>query len=285
MFQYRNLFLLIAFVALSFMGNAQDKTKGFSGQWAQRDQASVLLVPYEQKMFLSDVNKEIANRTGLEHDEIKRIFREGTNQMVANEGAGNFSFIDLLNDDGIGNKDDIDLIYNSIQWQYVKVPPPPVEKSKARKWLDKVTQKEAADQEGRGVSVGDGELQTYYDEKQRFMDVVVVNDDLVPYLVDSYDCDYLLFINELDIQVLRDHNRDNGQAWGRMVKVHYSILDREGNSVYASAAYLQYAPNEKDIWQLIRKNLEIPAREIISHIPIQENTQTPAFMTPGVSEK
>jgi hypothetical protein len=270
--------VFIAVLCMSSQLFGQDQTKGFQGHWTEREQANVLLVPYEHRMFLSDVNREIGNQTGLDIFEIQRIFREGTNQMIANAGSESYRFIDMLNED-------IDFVYNSIQWTYTQVPPPPTEKTKARKWLDKVTEKREPEQKGDGVNIEEGELQTYYDEKERFMDIVVKNDDLIPHLVEAYDCDYMIFVNELDIKVLRDFNRDNGQAWGRMVKIHYSILDREGEKVYASAAYFEYSPEEKEIWSLIRKNLEQPAKQIVSHLPQAEQTAGASFMTRSTNSK
>lgn len=271
--------LFIGALCISSQILGQDQTKGFQGHWTEREQATVLLVPYEHRMFLSDVNREIGNHTGLDIFEIQRIFREGTNQMIANSGSEAYRFIDMLNDDSPGALEDIEYIYNSIQWTYEKVPPPPTEKTKARKWLDKVTEKKQPEQKGDGVNIEEGELQSYYDENERFMDVTVKNDDLIPHLVDSYDCDYMIFVNELDIKVLRDFNRENGQQWGRMVKIHYSILDREGQKVYASAAYFEYSGQEKEIWSLIRKNLEEPAKQIVSQLPQGKQTAGASFMT------
>lgn len=276
--------LFVGALLLGFQMFSQDQTKGYESQWSEREQATVLLVPYEQKMFLSDVSREIGNNTGLELAEIERLFREGTCQMISNVGSESYQFIDLLNDETTSAADDMEYIFNSIQWKYEKVPPPPTEKTKTQKWLDKVSTRKVEDQRGRGVQVEEGEIETYYDEKQRFMDVLVLNDKLVPYLVDTYDCDFLLFINELDIKVLRDFNRENGQTWDRMVKIHYSILNRTGEKVFASAAYYRYSGHHKEIWGIIRKNLEIPAREIISKLPMEEAPDELRYMRSSVKE-
>ncbi len=274
-------YVLMFFTILTCLSasRAQDRTRTHHQMNFDSEVAKVLLVPYEEKMFLSDVNREVNKLTGLELAEIKRIFREGLCQIVARESDGQTEVLDLLNFGDRGSQEDISYILHSVGYNFEEVKPLPVdvvEKTKTGKIIESITTKEEAEQQGRGAYTEEGEIKSWYDKKERFMNVQVYNDELIPFLVEKYECDYILFINQLDIKVMRDVNRDNGQTWARRIMIHFSLLDGEGKEVFSSAVYGHYGGDEKDIYQIIGKNFARPAQRLLSVIPSssEESSQT-----------
>ena len=71
-----------------------------------------------------------------------------------------------------------------------------------------------------------GYIKSYYDGKERFMDVVVQDKRILPYLKDRYEADYLVFLNELDIRVKRDGVPMPGEQKPRQIKVAFLSLYR-----------------------------------------------------------
>jgi hypothetical protein len=248
---------------------AQDKTITFGDNNYSNERGTILLVPWDARMYLSDINKEVSNRTGLEIDEIKRLFREGFCQVFASEASDQWDVVDLLTEGDQGALDDLDYIHRSIGYDYSPLPPPPSEGSRFKKKWDKLMLSEPEDQTGRGTEVEEGEITSYYDEKERFMKVRIDNEELLPYLIEKYNFTYVVFVTELDIKVLRDHNVERGQLWERQIKVHYTILDAEGNEIMGTATYSEFGGDQKDIYAIIRKNFPDPVDQILSALQLR----------------
>lgn len=69
---------------------------------------------------------------------------------------------------------------------------------------------------------------------QKFMKARIRNNEMLDYLCLRYNVDYFLFINQLDIIKTSSGNRATLQNDGkRMAKVHFTILDRNGNETYS----------------------------------------------------
>lgn len=260
----KKLGLLLFGAAIMCTAYAQDNTFGFGQESYDNDRGQILLVPWESKMYISDINREISNRTELSIDEIKRLFREGFCQIFAQEASENWDVIDLVTSGEEGHLSDLEHIHRSISYNYVPVPPTE-EPTKAQSLLLKLKPKNPEEQTSGG-KIKEGEIYTYYDESERFMNTQINNPELMSYLVDKYEFDYVIFINELDIRVLRDHNNERGQTWDRQVKVHYSVFDQEGNAMCSSAAYGMYTGNMKDIYEIIRKNFPNPSKVICKEL-------------------
>jgi hypothetical protein len=270
--------LLTLFVLVCSVLSAQDKTFAIVPRQFHAGEGTIMVVPYENKMFLSDINREVHNRTGLELNEIRRLFREGLCQVISNEAAkANYETLDILNSGLDGDLEDIDNIHQSVGYVYSVLPPPPTEEKELVKRVEKLLEKETPEQQNRGVQVGEGEILTYYDGKERFMDVQILNPDLFSHLNDQHTFDYVLIINELDIKVLRNHDSEMGQLWERMVKVHYNWLDGDGNKIYGGAAYYSYEGHEKDIYTIIRKSFTPIAQQILVNLPTLEEEEGGTF--------
>jgi hypothetical protein len=277
--------LLVLFIGLlSAPLFCQDKTYSVGRRSFENGQGSIMIVPYENKMFLSDINREVAKRTGLEIDEIRRLFREGLCQVASNEAGMNYSVLDLLNSGIDGALDDIEYTHRSVGYEYSKVPPPEEkDKTKLKKWLDKTIDPEQPDQKDRGVTVEGGELQRWYDEKERYMDTRIANPDLVTYLNDRHQFDYILFLNELDIQVKRIPEMELGQTWDRVVKVHYTVFDKDMNRLTGGAVYNRYSGDKKDIYSIIGTNFRPIAAQIMAQIHALEESDEPEKTSKSLS--
>ncbi|MFT5245356.1 MAG: hypothetical protein ACI9RU_000271 [Litorivivens sp.] len=262
--------LLLLFVLTSAFVSAQDKTFAIVPRQFHAGEGTIMIVPYENKMFLSDINREVHNRTGLELSEIRRLFREGLSQVISNEAAkASYETLDILNSGMDEEVEDIDNIHQSVGYVYSQLPPPEKEKEIVKR-VEKILEQESLDQQKRGVEVNQGEILTYYDGKERFMDVQILNPELFVHLNGRHSFDYVLIINELDIKVLRNHDAEMGQLWERMVKVHYNWLDGDGNKIYGGAAYYAYEGNEKDIYTIIRKSFTPIAQQMLVNLPVTE---------------
>jgi len=261
--------LLSLFIVLIFTLaiSAQDRTYSYGNKGYSQSLPKVAIVPFESNLYLSDINKEIGNRTGLNLQEIENTFRDGIMQTIINLGSDSYNFIDPTEIEEEDLHRIIGGIYSCISYDYVQVIPlDKVDKTNAQKLLEKLKKKEAPSQQNRGVYLEDGEIREWYDKKERFMDAKVHNQEKFDKIIIENELDFILCINELDIKVMRDVNRDVGQIWPRRVKIHFTIFDKNGNKTFGSAVYNNYDGNQKDIYSIIRKNFRVPCAQIVAKI-------------------
>jgi hypothetical protein len=244
----------IAALLVSLASFAQDKTTGRSTPGISTSSAKVLIVPYEPKMFISDVNRELTLANNMEIAEIRSLLRESLSQIIGNELSGKAKVIDLLNDGDEQYKKDLFEIYQAVNWEFITVElPDSLKNSKTGA---------AKTQVGRGSYVENGMIKTYYDGKDRFMNVVIADKNILSYIDQRFNPDYILFLNELDIKVRRDVDAYPGKPAPRQVKVHYSLLDSSGKKVSASAIMFDYPGDEKDIFKIIRSGFGKIAQDL-----------------------
>lgn len=242
--------------------NGQDKTYApRSGSQGGTGSSKVLLVPYDPRMFISDVNRELeeAHRTHI--NEIRTILRESLNQIVAAELGKSHSVTDLLNDGDEGMESDIRRIYSAITWDYIPVSAPDSSGKKGRR---------VEGQTGRGVSIENGELKTYYDDRDRFMDARIVDNKIIEYINNKYNADFILLLNELDIRIKKGGapGVSNG---ARQVKVHFTLFDRRGKRIGGTAIYFDYNGKTTDVFSLMKSGFGKVAGDLRMYMFPEQN--------------
>jgi hypothetical protein len=145
----------------------------------------VMLIPFEPKMYTSEIDMYINQDTKLDGKQIKAAFRDGVNEQLYRALKSHYSVVDLL-DDTVKTKKDISMIYQYLGYEYQKVPDQehysPPQKEKKEK------------------TITNGQLTVETNTDQRFMNAKVKNAKLVPYLYDKYKCDIFVFVNQLDLK-------------------------------------------------------------------------------------
>lgn len=265
-------FFIVFWTMSTGLLQAQDFTIGKNRSVSANDEASVLLVPYEPKMYIADVTRELCTANDMDAGEIRRILREGLSQLVATEIGQKASVIDLLNEGEEEKMKDIAEIYSAISYQYIKVPEPDTSKVK----------KERPDQVGRGTYLKDGQLKSYYDGKERFMDATIQDKNLLSYVKKRYEPDYLVFLNELDIRVLRNGPPMPGEQRDRQIKVHYTIFNAKGKKLAGSAVMLDYPYGKNNVFDIVREYFSLIGASIAEELfPEETNENKPTFTLPG----
>lgn len=170
----------------------------------------ILIVPFEPRMYMSEIDLYINQETKLNAKQIKWAFRDGVDEQLYKVLKTKFAVTDLL-DDTTKTKKDLEMIYQHLGYEFMKAPDqehykPPV-KEKEEKGIEK------------------GQIMVETNTDARFMNAKIKNPKLVPYLFDKYKCDLFIFINQLDLK----GNTSSGPAetvnpnGNRKAIVHYTI--------------------------------------------------------------
>lgn len=183
----------------------------------------VMLIPFEPKLYNSEIDYQINKETGLTGKQIKFKFRDGINEQLFKVFKNNkYSIVDLM-EDTVKYKKELESIYQHLSYEYVKVPDqtnykPPV-KDKKVKTIEK------------------GQVNVETNTDARFMNATINNAKLVPLLYAKYKTDVFVFINELDIKAsMATTEFAGGGNEYRKIIVHYTVYTYDAKEINSGIA-------------------------------------------------
>ena len=217
-------FFLLSLLLIITCAHAQEKTMNTDKKNTERDAASknkIMLIPFENKMYLSEIDAKINQESKLSAKQIKAMMRDGLNEQLYKKLKGTMSVVDMLEDTAKTQKD-LGNIYQYLAYQYQKTPNQ--EKYKAP----------SNDKENKNMNKGQLTVETNGDS--RFMNAKLKNATLVPYLTGKYKTNLYLFVNELDIKSFNAIPGDFSSDSNRKIIVHYTIYTFDAKEINSGIA-------------------------------------------------
>jgi hypothetical protein len=210
---------------------AQHKTIGSSNKPTVKEAVSkhrIMLIPFENRMYLSEIDFMINKETKLSAKQIKSTMRDGLNEQFYKKLKVKMPVVDLL-EDTVKTKKDLENIYQYLSFQYVKVPNQENYKAPVKEKEEKAINK--------------GQLSVESNSDARFMNAKLKNATLVPYLSGKYKTDLFLFINELDIKSLNGSPGDFNTASTRKIILHYTVYTVDAKEINSGIAEVDLPSN------------------------------------------
>lgn len=233
-----SIICLLSFV-LSHGLIAQDKTINSGNTPPIKDIATkhkIMLIPFESRMYLSEIDFMINKETKLTAKQIKAVMRDGINEQLYKKLKAKMLVVDLL-DDTVKTKKDLADVYQFLGYEYQKIPnqenyKPPL-KEKEEKAIIK------------------GQLMIESNSDARFMNAKLKNATLVPYLYGKYKTDLFLFVNELDIKSLAAVPGDMLSNSTRKIVMHYTIYTYDAKEINSGIAEVDLPPTVNNPTKII----------------------------------
>lgn len=204
---------------------AQDKTIRTNSRTTTKKENSfkhhIMLIPFENRMYLSEIDVLIHQETKLSAKQIKAGMRDGLNEQLYKALKLKMGVVDLL-EDTAKTKKDLEKIYQYLSYQYQKVPDQTNYKAPVKEKEQKTIEK--------------GQLNIETNSDQRFMNAKLKNASLVPYLSGKYKTDLFLFINELDIKSQNDFSSGFNANTPRKITVHYTVYTVDAKEINSGMA-------------------------------------------------
>ncbi len=248
--------ILLATLFVAQINQAQEKTYGVDGEGLleRRGQmGSVVIIPFEDKMYMSDADNPIGRETGLKPGEIMTKFRNSLIESLELEMRKDWNITvfheQMKLEEGFG----LDYVYASVKYKYVAVPDDVLmanDTTIEKKDLKKKSKKK------KESGIFEGQVVTHSDQQEKYMTLLINNDTLLKVLDSNLHSDYYLFLNEFDI---RHHitNPDKIASGGLKyrLKVHFTCVDSGGNSLVSGAATSVVSAGSKNVYEIIRKGI------------------------------
>lgn len=164
------------------------KTTGANGK------TNVLIIPWSPKMFngSSDVTRDISTNSGENYNTIQEAFRVGMCMQMKTAFSTAYNATTLL-DDTAAMKVDLMYVYNVTSTEYIPVSSPLNP--------DPAPKKEVKDGAAGSVTgIKNGQIQVDQQEGEKFMNAIIISPNLLDHLKKTYKCEYVVFLNQLDMQ-------------------------------------------------------------------------------------
>ncbi len=247
-------------VFISSISQAQHSTLRFTDEPISFNQQSVLLVPFKSKMYLSDINRELAVENELTTNEIIQRFTNGIDQSILfafEKNCNIASFYELEDEE---SDQDLNYIYDNLRLEYELVSTD--ENKKGLKNLkNKFKKKE--EQTYQSGEIRNGEIYTETDTRERYMKAVVENNEMLDSMHYKFDNTYFLFITELDIRnQYTDAISMQQMDYSRELKLHYTIYHKDGQILSTGVSTTSFPSSLNDINKIISGYFPILAQNI-----------------------
>lgn len=248
----KTLFLFL-FLTVQFF--AQDKTISEKNKTEREIAAShkSMIIPFEPKMYFSEIDRNINAETGLSAKEIKHKFRDGLNEQLfkAFKSAG-YNCLDLM-EDTAKYKKDVEGIYQYLSYEYQKVP--------------NQENYQAPKKEDKKQHLDKGQLNVETNSEQRFMNAKLTNPKVVPLLQGKYKTDIYVFINQLDLRA--SGSKDPMQLTGnskRKIVVHYTVYTADAQQINSGIAEENFDVELNNPKKIIDKHFSKIAATIVQRV-------------------
>ena len=217
----------------------------------------VLILPFNPKMYNSDADKEILEESMLLFPQLLSRFRSGIGVAVRQRMPGWWESRLLSDEEDTAR--DLKVIYASLVYNYELLD----EKSSGAK-----NASPKKDESKEDKKIVKGQLKVEQDQRPKFMNIKIKNDTLMRYLSEKYGADNFLFLNQLDISNdLSDYVANANKTYSRVVKVHYTILNKKGKQFFSGIATSKFSAKTNDPQVIINKNFMEAAKGVVSHLP------------------
>lgn len=271
------LFLLLS---APLIGMCQDDTYNFgektsnSLEISEEYQGEVMVVPFELRLYYSYFDKHFVRENNLGVEAVREKFRRGLIDKIA-EVSAKSKRSTSPSEDGSFNESELTMIHKSLTYSKADVPIKE-EKSKAEEQLDKLKakfkKKKPKKEPKTGTYIENGQLVTVRDTKEKYMKSEVKNADFLFALNEKYTSETFIIINQLEILYPQQMDQTAIQSgeYPREIRVHYTIIDKEGKEINGGLAKNRFPNTINNIDQIIENYFPAIAEQIVADIPVEE---------------
>ncbi|MCX6182879.1 MAG: hypothetical protein NT150_13225 [Bacteroidetes bacterium] len=262
MLKSRIIILLIVIICVLKSAVAQDTTKLDTSYRYKK----VMIIPFEEQMYICQIQNMLANESRMNTSQIIRNFRYNIASSMQTEFLYLYSTTSLIHlvEDSLK---DLHRVYGSISRTYDPIPEEPKEEKKnGLPILKKFEHKKKEDNEKTHIQ--NGQIVSHYDNTPRFMNAVIKDKKLLPYLYKKYGTDLFVFINEMDIENdLSDPYKVAENNYLRILKFHYTIYNVKGQIVSMGVVSTTFPSTENNVANIVKNYFPLITKQLAAKLP------------------
>jgi hypothetical protein len=236
--------------------------------WTHVEQPTLVLIPFDPKMYKSQIDRSIGNNDGTTYQQIVNNWRVGFDNVLFIQLDPKYKVIRLIVEDE-NRQADLNAMYGASKLEYRVVPKEEKEEQKKKLKLPKLKEKEEDEPKPHGTRIENGQIVSENDGQERFMATVVQDSGIFNYMHNKYGSVLYVFINEFDIGPMKglDYRAFESDEYQREVTVHYSVYTH-GHEIYSGIAQGYFPSTVNSQKDIIVETLPQVAQKIALQIPV-----------------
>jgi hypothetical protein len=241
----RLLFFLNA--ALVFLSAAAQDGTRYSTTTTANAIGKIMIVPFEPKLYMSDIDKKINAQTKWDFNQIRENFRHQLDKQLQLKFKNYSTVISFYTDSAKMSKD-LKYVYGATSISFDP--------------LDKPSSTNALPTKTTGIK--DGQVAVEMSSEKKFTNILLNDKQALLYLNKKYQAEYFVFVNQLDIK--NDENSYNitTNSYQRKLDVHYTILDKNGKLITAGIASSVFSSKENNPKKIVALSFAPAADYIVT---------------------
>jgi hypothetical protein len=224
--------LFLFFFLVTVLSFAQEGTRMPSGAIPN---GKIMLIPFEPKLYMSEMDMKINQQTNWNFQQIRENFRHQLDTQLKLKLKSIAPVVSFYSD-SIQMATDLATIYKSTNLSYdlveASTTPPPTKQ--------------------KGIT--NGQITAEVNNDKKFMNTKLNDTKLLPYLNKKYKSEYFVFINQLDIKKDIDSYDPATDLYQREITVHYTIIDKSGKTISAGITTSRFSSKENDPKKIASSN-------------------------------
>lgn len=209
----------------------------------------IMIVPFEPKLYLSEVDMKVNQVTKWNFVQIRENFRHQLDNQLKLK-LQNVGTVFSYYTDSSSTWKDLMYTYKSTNLSSDLVTKP--------------TDAMVVNKKESGIKNGEVHVEVSNDKK--FMNTKIIDKDALPYLTNKYKSEYFIFINELDILDVPNSYNISTDSYNRETTVHFSIIDKTGKTLAAGISSCQFSSKENNPKKIIANSFAPIAADIANKL-------------------
>ena len=242
--------------------------------YTQDKDNKILIIPFENKMYASAIDNELAEFNSLKYNEIKEEIKKGISSQILLAIDNKTPAISMVHHKD-STSEVLNYIYNSIGLKYDKVKTKDTVdlevkktvliKDKLQKFVHQTKEHHEKVRYERAM-IKNGEIHSTNHTAERFMNVIIQNPNLLKELNNKYKTNYYIFINEFHIG--RSYSsKENIYLKNRQLSTHYTVFNQSGREVDAGVIKVEMPSDILEMKKIEREYLSEIALELCDFMP------------------
>ncbi|MCF8257994.1 MAG: hypothetical protein K9J06_10585 [Flavobacteriales bacterium] len=192
------------------------------------EQHKLLVVPFEDKMFFTDVMKEMVQGSGLNPDAVVNTLRNGVQLSIRASMTDSLEIGTFLSSDSLPPEGLVKL-YEQMSYRYLPMHP---------------TAKRSGPKKS---GIEHGQVKTVRDTTTRYMSSTLKDAAVLESFHATYGFDRFLLLSQMDVRMDLSNPELSIINGNRTLAVHYTVLDAKGNPLSGGVASFDFEGGAGDL--------------------------------------
>ena len=220
----------------------------------------IMIVPFEPQMYLCGIQSELGAASGMNHQQIVQSFRYGLATELQNKFLYYYNTVSLIHFNDTTK--DVLRTYGSLIYKFEPYQLEPIKNEEESRFKKKKSKKKEE------TKIEGGQIVSNKSTEPKFAALYFRYPEILKYLGNKYGPDLFVFVTEMDIENdLSDQIALANNRYYRILRIHYAIVDVEGNFLHKGVAETRFLNTVKTVQRIKKEQFPLIAEEIAKMLP------------------